>query len=318
MKVAADGVANSVGSRMVPAMTRGLNYVASGIEGKADKAHPFQRGWWRNPRLHHGWSGRLVGADARAMFGGTSGTTPDQRTVSGQIGGPLQQGPYRGPSGPGLSAGSAASQQGGFDPASTRIDPAVQAERELARQEAWIEESAASSPRARCMDDSNALTRELSEPRRAGAEGDDERRSDRRRCRSRSPSRALPAWHQRCRRGRRRKMLYHADARCTYLDALRGPCRDGAEGRSAAVQGMMSSDAGQSFRSAGHCSAAARPGIRLKPASFRGVPFFGERTVAARRGPAERGARVPVPRHSLGRGSRQAVAAHPDCRLRLR
>ena len=92
LKVAADGVANTVGSKMVPVLTTGLDALTKGIRTG-------------------GWQGGLAKLYAlspdpvsQALAGGlksfaSPATTPDQRTVSGQIGGSLQQGPYRAPGG---------------------------------------------------------------------------------------------------------------------------------------------------------------------------------------------------------------------------
>lgn len=158
MKVAIDGAANGLGARLVPALTSVMDTVTKGIEVKGFA------GGAQNLFLTamYGPLGQLY---ANWLSSGPKPTTAAQRTVSGQIGGPLQQGPYA-PSGAGAGVDtgmSAAAQNGGMSD-QWHVDPAVQAERDRVAM-GMVQSELANSTN---LNDRAALTRELA-ARRAGA-----------------------------------------------------------------------------------------------------------------------------------------------------
>jgi hypothetical protein len=104
MQGSISGVANSWGERLVPSLTQGLDYITKMTElseknrvGTALKGmNDFRLAGWRSLQ----WLGS-------AALHGNVPTTEAQRQVSGQIGGPLQQGPFRTQS-PGAAASASA------------------------------------------------------------------------------------------------------------------------------------------------------------------------------------------------------------------
>lgn len=152
MKVAIDGAANSLGSRLVPSMSKGVDYLSDRIT--QSKEHPFRAAGGEIFDFFAAGP-RTVGAGARWLFGSTPGSTSADRTVSGQIGGPLQQGPY---SAPGAGSTGGGLLDGRY------VDPAVQAERDREAMRIVQQESASATNPA----DRAALQRELA-ARAAGA-----------------------------------------------------------------------------------------------------------------------------------------------------
>lgn len=155
MKVAADGVANSYGSKMVPALAQGMDYITGRMTQSS--SHPFRAaGGGIFDFLASG--PRTLGWAAGKLFGGSAApTSSDQRTVSGLIGGPLQQGPFARTGAGGLLTGDGGLVGG-------RYDPAVQAARD--REAAAMVRNELQN--ATNDGDRAALTRELA-ARNAGA-----------------------------------------------------------------------------------------------------------------------------------------------------
>lgn len=161
MKVAIDGAANSLGASLVPSMSKGIDYLSARL--KQSKEHPFRAAGGEIFDFMAAGP-RLVGAGAQRLFGSSPGTTQAQRMVSGQIGGPLQQGAYKAPGAGAGIPGTVSAAAEGAGPVNWHYDPAVQAERDRAAMGLVQSELA----NATNMNDRAALTRELA-ARRAGA-----------------------------------------------------------------------------------------------------------------------------------------------------
>lgn len=104
MQGSINGVANSWGERLVPSLTQGLDYLTKMTElSDKDRLGTALKGM--NDFRLAGWRG-LKWAASAALHGNIP-TTEAQRQVSGQIGGPLQQGAFRAQS-PGAAASASA------------------------------------------------------------------------------------------------------------------------------------------------------------------------------------------------------------------
>jgi hypothetical protein len=95
LKAAADGVGNSIGSRMVPALTKGMDALTGRLTESHTNPFPAAMGF-NGDAIRAGM--RLTGVSAlfdtvsHGLFGERALTTAAQRSVSGQIGGSLRPG----------------------------------------------------------------------------------------------------------------------------------------------------------------------------------------------------------------------------------
>jgi len=128
LKVAADGVAMSVGGKVVPSLTKGMDAVTNRLA----QSHSNPLGAWlglNGDALRGGMKVTGVGAlfdKARDLLRGPALTTPDQRTVSGRIGGALQQRAFKPATqslGTGLQSGGVTRQTGQPDTGIKRNNP---------------------------------------------------------------------------------------------------------------------------------------------------------------------------------------------------
>ncbi len=94
LKVATQGAGNELGSSLVGPLSQAVDYMTKMITLSSRSRFEGAKEGMTDMLL----SGpRSVRWAAHQLFGGSEGTTPAQRTVSGLIGGPLHQGPYVAP-----------------------------------------------------------------------------------------------------------------------------------------------------------------------------------------------------------------------------
>jgi len=123
---AINGVANSWGARLVPTLTAGMDYLAKMTEqSEKDRFSTALKGM--NDMRLGGW--RALQWLGSAALHGNVPTTEAERQVSGKIGGPLQQGPFRAQSpGAAASASAAASSASAVAPARSASERAMAAQ----------------------------------------------------------------------------------------------------------------------------------------------------------------------------------------------